>query len=452
MVRAGLGLRQRLGQSPVMTPRLRQAIQLLQMSSLDLRAHLDRELESNPLLERAEAERGDADESGAFAFDSGPAAFAPDGRRGVDGIEDTLAGEKGLRRRLEEQIGADVADPDERLVCRYLIESLDDAGYFTGDLFEIARNLGCGRARVESALARLQKCEPAGVAARSLRECLALQLAERGRLDAPMARALDNLDLVARRDLAALAARCGVDEDAAVRLVREIRSLNPKPGAAFDSEPVQVAIPDVRVRRRRGEWEVALNPAALPRLLVNRRYGALADRRGAGADDRAWVRRRLESANWLLRALDRRAATILEVATELVRRQGEFLRHGPRRLEPLTMREVADRVGLHESTVSRVAGGKFIDTPRGVFAFRYFFSAAVPGADGRSSHAAEAVRQRIRELIDAEPPSRALSDDNLAALLRESGIDVARRTIAKYRESLNIPSSVQRRRRKSARI
>lgn len=447
----------RLGQSPVIAPRLRQAIGLLRLSNLELQEWAEREIERNPLLERAEPEPDPAAGSpggpyvDSFAGDA--VAWGSGGGSGFasfDGAADSLADRATLRRSLEEQVGVDTADPVERAICGHLIDGLDDAGYLVDDPVAVAARLGCSEDRVERALARVQACEPVGVGARSLRECLALQLAERGRLDGPMERLLDNLDLLARRDPAALAARCGVGEEEVIARAREIRALDPKPGAAFDGAPPPAVVPDVLVRARGGGWAVSLNEAAAPRLAVDRRYRAPLGRRGGA--DAAWIRERLQSADWIVRALERRAESILKVSVELVRRQDGFLRHGVHRLEPLTLREVADRVGLHESTVSRVTSGKFAATPRGVFALKRFFSAAIPAADSGAPRAAESVRQRIRALVDGECAKRTLSDERLVALLRESGVDIARRTVAKYRESMNIPSSFERRRRKGARL
>ena len=450
-----LRLTQGLGQGMVMTPRLQQAIKLLRLSGVELQALVERELESNPLLERVGRDGSDA--PGGARFDDAPPVRAADGGPdAADGPGPAIAAATSLRRHLEEQIGLDVADPGERLICAWLIDSLDEAGYFAGDAGRIARRLGCSPARVEGALARLHACEPVGVGARDLRECLALQLAERGQLDAPMERLLDNLDLIARRDLDALAARCGVDGEGVRERVRRIRALDPKPGASFETAPAQTVTPDVHARRTRRGWTVTLDAESAPQLAIDRRYGALA-RRGAppggrGAEDRAWLREKLRSADWLLRALEQRAATILAVSRELVRAQREFLERGVHCLRPLTLRDVAGRLDMHESTVSRVTSDKFMSTPRGLFGLKDFFSGALPATGGDGGHAAESVRHRIREMIDAEPVSRVLSDDRISVLLRESGVVVARRTIAKYRESLNIPSSVQRRRLKSARL
>lgn len=472
----GIGPRLRLGQSARMTQQLGQAIGLLQLSGLELRARIARELEANPLLEEAadgggnesaepRREREDdpvlrdepvAEPADSFetAADAGAVWRLPGrGGGGFDGIEAALPAPETLRGSLKAQIGADIADPLERAIGLCLVEWVDDAGRFAGDIEHVAAQLGCPPERARRALARLQACEPAGVGARDLRECLALQLAARGALDPPMERLLDNLDLIAKRDLTALAARCGIGEDEAIARVAAIRALNPKPGAAFDAAPAPVIEPDIVARPRpRGGWDVALNADALPPPLAVRRYRAAGGNGAWTTADRAWLRERRQAADWLLRALDRRARTILRVAGALVRLQEPFLENGVRHLRPLTLREVADAVSMHESTVGRVARDKYMATPRGVFELRYFFSAAIPAAAGGEGHAAEAVRQRIRELVDAEPASRVLSDSGLAAALRESGIDIARRTIAKYRESLNIPPSTQRRRIKSARI
>ena len=290
-----------------MTPRLQQAIHLLRLSNAELHAYVERELESNPLLERAEADDAGAMSDIERGFDASPIHGGEGGLDAGDRTEPDFEGAKSLRRHLEEQIGVDVADPRERLICSWLIDSLDEAGYFTGDIGRIAVRLGCSRIQVEAALERLHACEPVGVGARNLRECLALQLAERGQLDAPMERLLDNLDLVARRDLEGLAARCGVDEEGVRKRVRRVRAVNPKPGASFETAPLQTITPDVHARRTARGWAVSLDAESLPRLAIDRRYSALARRgapgNGRDAEDRAYVRENLQSADWLLRAL-----------------------------------------------------------------------------------------------------------------------------------------------------
>jgi RNA polymerase sigma-54 factor len=300
-------------------------------------------------------------------------------------------------------------------------------------------------------LAKAQRCDPAGVFARSLAECLRLQLAARDRLDATMVALLDNLDLLAARELSRLATLCEVDDEELVLMVHELRELDPKPGLAFAAETAQTIVADVLVSRRAdGGWAVELNAETLPRVLVNNRYYAEVSRHARAKQDRAYLGENLQSANWLVKALDQRANTILKVTGEIVRRQQGFLLHGVRHLRPLTLRDVAEAVEMHESTVSRVTSHKYMATHRGIFELKYFFTSAIPGRAGGEAVSSEAVRDHIRSLIDKETANAVLSDDRLVTLLRGSGIDIARRTVAKYRESMKIPSSVQRRRLKRA--
>jgi RNA polymerase sigma-54 factor len=310
------------------------------------------------------------------------------------------------------------------------------------------------RSRIEALLPRLQQLDPAGLFSRTLAECLAAQLADRNRLDPAMRALLDNLDLLARRDLPALLRRCGVDAEDMAGMVAEIRALDPKPGLRFDHEPVRVVVPDVYLRRVRhpdlGEtWEVELNTAALPRVLADRRYHATLNLGARTREAKEFVAERWQTANWLVKALDQRANTILKVAREIALQQEGFFRHGVSALRPLVLRDVALATGLHESTVSRVTSNKYIHTPRGPFELKYFFTSSVPAASGAENVSAEAVRSRMRRLIEAERPDATLSDDRLVELLRGEGIEIARRTVAKYREAMRIPSSVQRRREKS---
>jgi RNA polymerase sigma-54 factor len=291
--------------------------------------------------------------------------------------------------------------------------------------------------------------EPVGMFAASLKECLAAQLAERNRLDPAMAALLDNLEMLARRDLRGLQAACGVDAEDLAEMVAELRRLDPKPGADLDAAEPATRVPDVLLRRDPGdEWVVELNPETMPRVLVNRGFHARAVVGTQSRDDRAFLSEQLASATWLVKSLEQRANTILRVSAEIMRRQDAFLRHGVAHLKPLILRDVAEAVEMHESTVSRVTSGKSIATPRGVFDLKYFFTTAIAGTTGET-HSAEAVRHRIRELVAAERPDDILSDDALVARLRAEGVDIARRTVAKYREALRIPSSVQRKREKS---
>ncbi len=298
-------------------------------------------------------------------------------------------------------------------------------------------------------LEKLQSLEPTGIFARNVRECLALQLRDRDRLDPLMQRLLDHLDLLATHDLVGLGRAIGVDRDDLLDMLAELRALDPKPGRAFEAGPVEAVVPDVFVREGRDGWAIELNSDVLPRVLVNRVYYASVTRRARDATEKAFLVDCLQTANWLTKSLDQRAQTILKVASEIVRQQGAFLERGISFLRPMTLKLVADAIDMHESTVSRVTSNKYISTPRGLFEMKYFFTTALASSSGGSEHSAEAVRHRIRQLIDAEPAGDILSDDSIAdTLQKEQGVEVARRTIAKYREAMNIPSSVVRRRQK----
>jgi RNA polymerase sigma-54 factor len=352
-----------------------------------------------------------------------------------------------LREHLAEQINVDLPDPTERLIGLALIEQLDEAGYFSGDLAAIAERLGCPPAKVQATLLRLQQFDPPGIFARSLAECLALQLKDRDRLDPAMARLLEHLDLLAQGERERLMRLCGVDAADLAEMVSEIRALNPKPAETFSTTPLVPVVPDILMRRASdGGWLIELNPDALPRVLLNENYVAKIRRSATDKAAREYINDRVTAANWLVRALQQRATTILKVATEIARQQDGFFRHGVQHLRPLTRREVADSIEMHESTVSRVTTNKYIATPRGLFELRYFFGSALADAEGGMGHSAEAVRTRIKVLIEAEPATAVLSDDRIAEILRTEGIEIARRTVAKYRESLRIPSSSQRRR------
>jgi RNA polymerase sigma-54 factor len=484
-----LDLRQ--GQSLVLTPQLQQAIKLLQMSNLELQAFVDGELERNPLLERDEtaiadpvlAEQGisgSASSSGAGgdlsssddglrmperqdarrerSGENGTARLQGDADSGwtglragappeAFGLESRLSREPSLAEHLIQQLRLAVSDPAERLIGAHLIGMVDEAGYLTADLETVAEMLGASLAQVEKTLATLQTFEPTGVFARSVSECLALQLKERDRLDPAMAALLSYLDLVARRDLDRLRKLCGVDLDDLKDMIAEIRRLDPKPGNAFGNVVVQPIVPDVFVRPGRdGNWNVELNSNTLPRVLVNSRYDAVVATNTRSEDDRVYVSECYKQAAWLIKSLDQRARTILAVSREIVRRQELFLVHGIEALKPLNLRDVAEAIGVHESTVSRVAANKYMATPRGTFEVKYFFATPIAAADGGEAHSSEAVRYRIGELIAAEAADKVLSDDMIADRLRAAGIDIARRTVAKYREALGIGSSAERRR------
>jgi RNA polymerase sigma-54 factor len=488
-----LDLRQ--SQALVMTPQLQQAIKLLQLSNLELSTYVETELEQNPLLERDEGPaeptetaaaetdatpekptetplsteapslagedvdswRDAAGAEGEGDLDHGgdPEAFrdrgAAQGGSDLPGLDQTAARGASLREHLLSQLAVDIEDPVDRVIGTHLIDMVDDAGYLVGELAPVAELLVCDVGRVEATLERLQRFDPAGVFARDLAECLALQLKERNRYDPAMAALLRNLPLLATRDLPALQRICRVDADDLAEMIAEVKSLDPKPGLSFDIVVAQTVTPDILMRPAPtgGGWIIELNADTLPRLLVNTRYYATISR--ASARDKAsreYLAERLQSANWLVKSLHQRATTILKVATEIVTQQDAFFRYGVKHLRPLILRDIADAIKMHESTVSRVTSNKYIATPRGIYELKYFFTSSINSADGGDAHSAEAVRFRIKALVDEESIDDVLSDEKIVEILQKDGVDIARRTVAKYREALRIPSSVQRRREK----
>jgi RNA polymerase sigma-54 factor len=331
-----------------------------------------------------------------------------------------------------------------------MLAMVDAAGRLPVTDAAIAAAMGCEEELVASVRARMQRLDPVGMFAENLRDCLAAQLADRNRLDPCMEALLDNLDLLARRDMRGLMAACAVDAEDLAEMMAELKRLDPKPGANWDAAPPATVVPDVLMRRADdGTWTVELNPETLPRVLVNRGFHAKAVVGSRGRDDRAFLADRLQSATWLVKSLEQRATTILKVAAEIVRRQDGFFRHGVAHLRPLILRDIAEEVAMHESTVSRVTANKHIATPRGIFELKYFFTTAIAGTAGGATHSAEAIRFRIKGMIAAEAPDDILSDDAIVERLRKEGVDIARRTVAKYREALRIPSSVQRKREKA---
>ena len=493
-------------QGLVMTPQLMQAIKLLQLSSLDLAAYVDGELERNPLLERASEDdppvagaeansiASDGNEGSSapadwieadletsrssmeqglgtelenvFPDDSGqknpkaeeapPPAYSEwSGASSAGGedynLEAFVSAETTLADHLAEQMALAISNPAGRMIGQYLIDMVDEAGYLTGDLETVAEKLGASRGDVELVLAVLQTFDPPGVCARNLTECLGIQLKERDRYDPAMRALVEHLDLLAKRDLAGLRRLCGVNEEDLTDMIAEIRTLNPKPGLAFGSTLVQPIVPDVFVRAAPdGTWLVELNSDTLPKVLINQRYYGQVSKTSRNDKEKAYIADCLQTATWLVRALDQRAKTILKVSSEIVRQQDGFFAKGVQYLRPLNLKTVADAISMHESTVSRVTANKYMATSRGIFELKYFFTSSIASADGGEAHSAEAVRHRIRQLIEAESVEEVLSDDTIVDKLRDAGIDIARRTVAKYREAMRIPSSVQRRREKQA--
>lgn len=367
--------------------------------------------------------------------------------------DERLAAGVSLRDHLMSQLSELPLSGTDRLMAANLVDSLDEAGYLTEPTADIAARLGIDEPQLERLLRQLQALDPPGVFARNLQECLEIQCREADRLDPAMAAVLRHLDLVARRDLGQLSRLAGVDEDEIIEIIKEIRTLNPKPGYAFDTAPVHAVIPDVYIRRGPdGDWLVELNAETMPRVLIDRRYAArLSANDATGKTDKAYLSDCLASANWLVKALDQRARTILKVATSLVRQQDAFLRFGITHLRPMNLKAIAEEIGMHESTVSRVTANKWVWTPRGLFEMKFFFTAAIGSTDGSDAHSAEAVRHRLKQLIDSEAANAILSDDKLVELLKRDGIDIARRTVAKYREAMGIGSSTDRRRQKASR-
>lgn len=507
-----LDLRQ--SQSLVMTPQLQQAIRLLALSNVEIETFIAEEVERNPLLEMGESEasapvaaEGDGAEAtgvsadpvesgsdeamrddgllrdspldvesgpeegldpagrasgteageglaGAGSLSAGAGDYAASGDAIGEGPDfDRFAGaDSGLYEHLMDQARQSLSGAD-LIIAGQIVGQIDEAGYLEADLLDIAYALQVPLARVEAVLEVVQGFDPAGVGARSLSECLALQAREADRYDPAMATLIANLDLLARGALPQLRRICGVDEEDLADMIRELRAYDPKPGLRHASDGfaggAQTVVPDLFVTPCGTGWAVEINAATLPRVLVNRVYytelsGGVQDKAS-----KAWLSDCLASANWLTRALDQRQRTIIRVATEIVRRQEDFFRHGVAHLRPMTLRMVADAIGMHESTVSRVTSHKYLSCPRGLFELKYFFTSAIGAADGGEAVSAEAVKSRIRALIADENPRKILSDDKLVELLRGEGFDIARRTVAKYREALGIGSSVQRRRQKA---
>ncbi|MEM9937948.1 MAG: RNA polymerase factor sigma-54 [Pseudomonadota bacterium] len=486
----------RQGQSLVMTPQLQQAIKLLQLSNIELAEFVSEEIERNPLLERGEAgETVDYDTDipepqsrSELALDdtsglnearealdvpdhavyepgtgsdvatpanaaSGPSATtdwsqAGSGRAMSDDFdfEGSLSSEKSLHEHLHEQLSMSGLSQADSLIAARLIDETDEAGYCKVELEEVAEALGADIANIEAVLEVCQGFDPTGVMARDLKECLALQLKDRNHYDPIMAVFLDNLDLAAKQDIKGLSEVCGVDKEDVMDMLAELRELSPRPASGFSSETTIAVAPDVFVRELpNGMFAVELNSDTLPRVLMDKAYYAEVSALPMRETEKEFISECASSATWLIKSLDQRARTILKVSSEIVRQQDAFFAHGVAHLRPLNLKQVADAIEMHESTVSRVTSNKYMATPRGLLELKYFFSAAIPSTGGGEAHSAEAVRHRIKQLV-AEEGEKVLSDDKIVEILTEFGIEIARRTVAKYRESLNIPSSVQRRR------
>jgi RNA polymerase sigma-54 factor len=487
----------RQSQSLVMTPQLQQAIKLLQFSNLELAEYVEQELEKNPMLERDEEDHRDRDDGPSESaappssadeteslestdFDAIQPAEIEDDARDVDydnlysdgglvapqfadaglgsggfdtlapDLEETLSQKASLRDHLNGQLTMELDDPVDRLIGLHLIDMLDETGYISGELETVAEILDCAIDRVEATLAKVQQFDPPGIFARSLSECLSLQLADKDRLDPCMKAFLDNLELLGKRDIKGLAKACGADAEDVADMIDEIKALDPKPALTFDHSIAQPITPDVLMRPAPGGgWIIELNTDSLPKVLVNNHYYAHVSSQTRSKKEKQYITEQFQSANWLVKSLHQRATTILKVASELVQQQSAFFAKGVQHLIPLVLRDIAEAIEMHESTVSRVTSNKYMATPRGIYELKYFFTAAI-AATGGGVLSAESVRHRIKALIDEEGSKKILSDDKIVENLKSEGIEIARRTVAKYRESMRIPSSVQRRRDKSA--
>jgi RNA polymerase sigma-54 factor len=444
-------------QQLVMTPQLRDAISMLQMNNLDLAEYLDKEIEHNPFLEKDEtpqSENGEATENtsnesheASETFDAGTSAASIGSGGGSTfddpeyALENRVAEQKDLRTHLMDQLNVTITEPRDKMI---------ESGYLRETIEESAKSLACSPDRVERLLVDLRQFDPTGIFAHDLPDCLGLQLAEKNRLDPAMQSLLDNLDLLAKGELKKLEKICGVDDEDIHDMIGEIRALNPKPTSGFDYTIAQTAIADALMERlpkhEGGGWKVKLNHETLPRVLINQEYVAMIDGQAGAKKDKKFLTDKLHSANWLVQAMDQRAQTILKVASEIIDAQEGFFLFGVEFLKPLTLREIAEEVGVHESTVSRITIDKYIGTPRGLFPLKYFFGSGVGSGDGGADIAAEAIKAKIKTLIDNEPLEKPLSDDALTQKLQEDGVDIARRTVAKYREAMKILSSSKRKR------
>ncbi len=481
MSKIGIGLQIKQSQQMVMTPQLQQSIKILQLSTIDLMPYISQQIEENPFLEKGDDDMSREDD---FASDMeennadhqsdemennwsddtvSPAVYEENtleyagansgGRTDFGdsnyGVEQLCEQEKSLRDHVLDQLNVDIDDPVQKMIAVHLTDLLDENGYLSGDLAAIAETLKCDMAQIESTLEILKTFDPVGIFAAGLAECLALQLKDKDRLDPAMLSMIENLDLLAKCDFKALKKICGVDDEDLAQMCEEIKALNPRPGSGFSTEHVQIIQPDVFLKKDgKTDWIIELNSESLPRVLVNRRYYSQIDRKTEDKASKKFMTEQFSAANWLVKALDQRANTILKVATEIVTLQDSFFRKGIHHLKPLVLSDIAQNIEMHESTVSRVINGKYIATHMGLYELKYFFSSSVGGQNGGEDISSKRIKYMIKGLINKENPKKILSDEKITNMLKEQGIDVARRTVMKYREAMDIPSSVQRRREK----
>ncbi len=489
-------LQQKQSQSLVMTPQLAQSIKLLQYSHLELADFVQDEIEKNPLLEMGNensiaatepaSEKVEKDDviSNEMKLDAGEnandldASFENVYDEGIAGAEKankdniqslSTASSSGtsssntdntdflasigqtvsLAQHLNEQVSLNFSDQKNREIAAYIAHGLSEDGYFQEDLNDIAMLNNVSVAQVEKVLAKFQTFDPPGIGARNLRECLAIQLQEKDRFDPAMQKLIENLPLLAKREFEKLMKLCEVSREDFNDMIREIKELDPRPAARYEPILSQNVVPDVLIRQKRdGSWAIDLNPETLPRVLVNHSYHAELTSAVKTPEGKEFIAECMGNASWLTKSLDQRAQTILKVATEIVKQQDMFFAQGVEHLRPLNLKTVADAIKMHESTISRVTSNKFLMCDRGIFELKYFFSSSISSSDGEEGYASQSVKHKIKQLVDLESPKKVLSDDQIVLKLQETGIEIARRTVAKYREAMRIPSSVERRREK----
>jgi RNA polymerase sigma-54 factor len=470
-------LQLKLGQQLTMTPQLQQAIRLLQLPALELQAHIRELLETNVMLEPVDDGHEEGLDTATLEHASSPEPIeTPEGPResavevldegwgehSVGPAEAPWSGDdddrqqefadsagQSLQEYLLWQLELVKLEPRELAIARAIVDAISDDGYLTEPLEEIANTLRpeihCEPAEVEAALADVQALDPPGVGARSVGECIELQLRQLDPaipgFNAAIEIARHHLERIAGRELAVVKRELRASDEELASALALVRSCHPRPGATVSAGSAEYVVPDVFVRRTEHGWAVEINSATLPRVRLNQSYASLIGRNASHATMRA----QLQEARWLLKSLEIRHETLIKVARSIVERQTAFLEHGEEHMRPMILKDIAEAIGMHESTISRVTSGKYMHTPRGVFELRYFFSSHVEGADG-SGTSSTAIRAKIRKLVKDEAAESPLSDGRIAELLSAEGIPVARRTVAKYREAMGIPPSNERRR------
>ncbi len=472
----------RHSQSIVMTPQLRQAIKLLQFSNIELSQYVEEEMEKNPFLDSNDLEQKDGEKiknieektidtssainTGISSNDDPSSENDIENRwdddrnlvsrvskrnissENLSAIENRIpAPKKSLRSHLLEQILLDISAENERSIAINLLDLIEPSGWISADLKALSENNGLSYDKVQTVLQRLQKMDPCGVFARNLGECLRIQLEEQGKLNTQNVILTNNLDLLAKGEIKKLCKLTSLNESELSESINVLKKLNPKPAENFDNDNINIEPPDVIIERVRGAWKVALNRSTLPSLYVNENFAGQIKHVKNSDSDKKYIGDSINSARWLLRAIEQRNSTTLKVALEILKQQKNFFEKGPGHLKPLVLKDVAEAISMHESTISRVTRSKLLQTPWGLFQMKDFFSGSVGIAkEGKELYASKTVRENLKSLIENEPESKPYSDDELSKIMKERGIEVARRTVAKYREIMNIQSSAERRR------